>query len=186
MRRSFPLRPSTAKLASLCAAAALIGQCLHAGVGTATQSLTATIQPAARLSIPTVVTLTPGATSFSSFTASLPINYRARTTPTGGGVITLQVTSDFAPAGGPTAAGGQLTYSCGGATMGAACGGSQTASTSTQTPVLTLPASACTGGGGACSSQDPNSLTLNFTLADEPGYSTGTYSARVTLIISAT
>ena len=169
-----------------CLSAILVCEPLHAGIGIATQSLIATIQPAAKLSLPPAIAMMPGATSFSAFVAAAPINYRARTTPTGGGVITLQVTSDFSPAGGPSAATGVLTYTCSGASLGIACSGTQTASTSAQTPVLTLPASACTGGGGACSIQDPNSVTLNFTLADEPGFATGTYSATITLTVSAT
>jgi hypothetical protein len=159
---------------------------LPAGVGTVNQTLLATIQPVAKLSLPPTVSLAPGATSFSTFNGAVPVSYRARTTPTGGGAITLQITSDFAPSGGPSVATGVLTYTCSGATLGTACSGTATASTSTQTPVLTLPASACTGGGGACSNQDPNSVSLNFTLIDDPGFATGTYSARVTLMISAT
>jgi hypothetical protein len=95
------------------------------------------------------------------------------------------VASDFSPSGGPTAASGALTYLCGGANLGTACSGTQTASTTTQTPVLSVPASACTGGGGACSSQNPNSVSLTFTLIDSPVYSTGTYSANITFTISA-
>jgi hypothetical protein len=114
------------------------------------------------------------------------VSYRARTTPVGGGSITLNVSSDLSPSGGPSAATGALAYTCSGATLGTACSGSQTASTTVQTPVLTLPASACTGGGGACSSQNPNSVNLSFTLTDNPVYAAGAYSAKVTFIISAT
>jgi hypothetical protein len=115
------------------------------------------------------------------------VSYQVRTTPGGsGGKITLQVTNDFSPTGGPTAASGALTYVCGGANLGTACSGTQTASTTTSTPVLTVPASACTGGGGACSSQNPNSMNLTFTLTDNPVYPTGTYSANITFTISAT
>jgi hypothetical protein len=154
--------------------------------GTATQTLNALIYPIAKLSVPASVTLTSGSTQFSPFQASLPITYRARTTPTGGGTMTVQVTSDFTPAGGPSAASGVLTYTCSSANLGTACSGIQTASTTIQTPVLTLPASACTGGGGTCSASDPNSLTLNFTVVDDPSYATGSYSAKVTFTISAT
>jgi len=42
---------------------------------------------------------------------------------------------------------------------------------------LRCPASACTGGGGSCSSSDPATVNVNFILADSPGYSTGAYSA---------
>ncbi|MGO4882524.1 MAG: hypothetical protein ACLP59_17075 [Bryobacteraceae bacterium] len=154
--------------------------------GTASQSLTATISPVGSVTAPASASLTSGATTFQPFKGGLTVSYQARTTPVGGGSITLNVSSDFSPAGGPSAASGALTYTCSGATLGTACSGSQTASTTVQTPVLTLPASACTGGGGSCSSQNPNSVNLSFTLTDSPAYATGTYSAKVTFTISAT
>src|SRR5208283_1908743 len=125
-------------------------------------------------------------TTFQPFTATVAVSYEVRTTPVGSGSITLQVTSDFTPTGGPAAAAGALTYVCSGANLGTACSGTQTASTTTQTPVLTVPASTCTGGGGACSGQNPNSMNLTFTLTDSPAYPTSTYSANVTFTISAT
>jgi hypothetical protein len=156
------------------------------GTGSATQTLSATITPGLALSAPASAVLSHSQNNFQPFQTSLALKYEARTTPTGSGRITLQVTSDFSPAGGPSAAQGALTYTCSGATLGAACSGSQTASTTAQTPVLTLPASSCTGGGGACSAQDPNSLNLTFTLTDDPAYQTGSYSATITFTISAT
>lgn len=169
-----------------------LGWCLLAGNGsfgssaTANQTLNAAFSPIAKLSVPSVLTVTPGSQKFSGFTATLPISYRVRTTPTGSGTLTVRVTSDFSPADGPSAASGALTYTCGGATIGTSCSGTQTASPSSQTPVLTLPASACTGGGGSCSSPNPNSVNVTFTLTDNPGYSTGSYSAGLTFVISAT
>jgi len=156
------------------------------GTGTATQGLTATINPAWHLTAPGTATLAHAQNTFQPFQATIPVNYEVRTSPVGSGRITVQVTSDFAPSGGPSVASGALTYTCGAANLGTACSGTQTASLTTQTPVLTLPASACTGGGGACSSQDPNSVNLTFTLTDDPGYATGTYSANITFTISAT
>lgn len=161
---------------------ALTGVCAS---GVATQSLTATINPAWSLTAPASLGLTRGAHAFDPFQATLPVNYRARTTPAGGGKITLQVTADFAPAGGPSAARGGLTYTCGSAGLGTGCPGVQTASPTSQTTVVNLPASGCTGGGGGCSSQDPNSLLLTFNLLDDPAYATGTYSATLTFTISA-
>ena len=153
--------------------------------GTATQTLSAQIYAAAKLSVPATVTLTVGATKFSTFQGTLTVSYRARTTSTGGGSITAQVSSDFTPTGGPSAATGALTYTCSGATLGTGCSGTQTASTTVQTPVLTLPKSACTGGGGTCSSVDPNSVTLNLSVPDNSTYSTGSYSANLKFVISA-
>jgi hypothetical protein len=154
--------------------------------GTGSQTLSATINPVGSISAPAAASLTTSATTFQPFKGNLTVNYWARTTPVGGGSMTLNVSSDFSPSGGPSAAAGTLAYTCSGATLGTACSGSQTASTTVQTPVLPLPASACTGGGGACSSQIPNSVNLSFTLTDSPVYATGTYSANVTFTISAT
>jgi hypothetical protein len=151
-----------------------------------TQNLNALIHAIGKLSVPASVAMTPNVNKFSPFSASLPVSYRARSTSAGGGAITVRVTSDFSPTGGPSAAAAALTYTCASATLGTPCSGTQTASTILQTPVLTLPASACTGGGGACSAQDPNTVNLSFSLADDPGYATGSYSAKLTFTISAT
>ena len=157
-----------------------------AATGVASQNLSALLYPIAKLSAPPSATLAPSASGFGVFSAVIPISYRARTTGSGGGNITLQVTSDFSPAGGPSVAGGALQYSCSGASLGTPCSGWQTAALGYQTPVLTLPSTACTGGGGACSGPDSNSLNLNFTLTDDPVYATGSYSVQLTFIISAT
>lgn len=154
--------------------------------GTANQTLTATVEKAAVLMAPGSAIMTqPVNTAFQPFHTSLAVSYEARTS-TSGGQITLKVIGDFTPAGGPTVSGGGLTYTCASATLGSPCTGTQTASTTAQTPVLTLPASACTGGGGPCSGPDPNTVNLTFTLTDDPGYSTGSYSANVMFTISAT
>ena len=166
----------------LVAAAPLSG----ASTGTGTQTLTATINPIGSITVPASASFTTSVTTFHPYTSSVAVSYNARTTPTGSGTITLNITSDFTPAGGPSAASGALSYICSGATLGTGCSGAQTASPSLQTPVVAIPASACTGGGGACSSAAPNSVNLVFTLTDDPGYATGSYSAKVTFTISAT
>jgi len=157
----------------------------HGATAMANQNLTVTVNAAWSLLSPGIASLTHGQTAFQPYQATVPIRYEARTTAMGSGKITLQVTSDFSPAGGPSVSKGELTYTCDSATLGAPCTGPQMPSTSIQTPVLTLPASACTGGGGPCSGPDPNSVNLTFTLIDDPGYATGTYSANVTFTISA-
>jgi hypothetical protein len=96
----------------------------------------------------------------------------------------MKVTQDF-QTGGPSVASGDLTYVCGAAGLGTACS-STTASTSTATAVVTVPSSACTGGGSPCSSTDPNTIGVTFTLADRPVVKTGTYTANVQFTISAT
>jgi len=157
-----------------------------------TQTLQAVISPLGGLfSFPNSVTLSKTGTTFNNFTGSLAIQYRARTTQsTGGGTITVQATSDFNPANGPSiasppSAGDALRYTCSGATLGTNCSGTQTVRTFASTNVVTLSASECTGGGGSCSSTDPNTVTVNFTLTNDPKYKTGSYSATLTFTISA-
>jgi len=165
---------------------------LQAATLTTTQTLTADISPEGGLfSFPNTVTLANAGTTLSNFTGSLSIQYRERTTQsTGGGSITVKATADFTPSGGPSIAsplstGDALNYTCSGATLGTNCSGSQTVSTSTATNVVTFSASECTGGGGSCSSSSPNTVTVNFTLTDDPKYPTGSYSATLTFTISA-
>ena len=151
---------------------------------TVSNTLDANIKALGALSVPGTVTLAGSGKVFNSFTGSLTVQYRARTTSTGGGNLTMQVTRDF-QTGGPSVASGDLTYVCGTAGLGTACG-STTASTSSATAVVTLPASACTGGGSPCSSTDPNTVSVTFTLADRPVVTTGSYTASVQFTISAT
>jgi hypothetical protein len=159
----------------------------QAATATATQGLTASLSPIGKVSVPASVSLTHAGTTFATYAATLSVSYKARTTPTGtGGTITMQAGSDFTPAGGPLLSAGNLTYTCSGSTLGTACTGTQTVSTSTATPVLTIPVSACTGGGGSCSGSNPNTVSINLSLVNQPAFATGTYTAPVTLTISAT
>ena len=184
---STPTRLPRVWLTRLLAGALAIGHGIG-GTGSAVQTLTATLQPIAKVSVPASLSLTTGGVQFAAFTGTLAVSYRARTTPTGSGTITAQVSSDFTPSGAssPSAAAGALTFTCGSAGLGTPCSGTQTASTTVQTTVVTLPASACTGGGGSCSSTDPATVNVNFSLTNDPHYSTGTYSAHVIFRISAT
>ena len=157
-----------------------------------TQSLSANISAAGNLfSFPNSVTLNKTGTIFNSYTGSLAVQYKARTSSGGTGNITVKVTSDFSPSGGPSVAtpptsGDALTYTCSGASLGSNCSGTQTGSTTTSTPVLvSIPSSSCTGGGGACSASDPNTINVNFTLTNDPKYKTGSYAATLTFTISA-
>jgi hypothetical protein len=154
--------------------------------GTTTQTLSAQINALGKVSVPASLTLTTAGTTFVAYSGNLTVSYRARTTSaTGSGSLTMRATADFSPAGGPSISGGQLTYTCSAATLGAACSGTQTASTSSQTNVVTLGAGVCTGGGGSCSSVNPNSVQSTFTLSNNPAFKTGTYSATLTFTISA-
>ena len=154
---------------------------------TTTQSVTGTVSAIGKLSVPATLTLTSaGGPTTPPYTGSLTVSYKARTTSSGSGTVTLQVTTDFSPAGGPSAAAGSLTYSCTGADLGTNCSGPITAATGSATSVVTIPASACTGGGAPCSANNPNTVLVSFSLVDKVSYKTGTFSAVVTFVISAT
>lgn len=153
---------------------------------TTTQTLSAQINAIGKVSVPASLNLTTVGTTFVAYSGNLTVSYRARTTAaTGSGSLTMRATADFSPAGGPSVASGQLTYTCSAASLGAACSGTQTASTASQTSVVTLGASLCTGGGGSCSAANPNTVLSTFTLSNNPAYKTGTYSATLTFTISA-
>jgi len=167
---------------------------LQAATLTTTETLQAAITPLGGLfTVPSSMTLAQSGTAFAPFTGSVSIQYRARTTQsTGGGNITLKATADFSPAGGPSiasppTAGDVLQYTCSGATLGTGCSGLQTVKTTAATNVVTLAPSECSGGGSPCSSADPNTVTLNFGLTNDPKYKTASsYSATLTFTISAT
>jgi hypothetical protein len=159
-----------------------------------TQTLTLDLEPAGLLyTIPSSVSLTHTGTTFSAFTGAVTLDYRARTTAsTGGGTITVKVTTDFTCSSGgpcigtPPSPGDALTYTCTGATLGANCSGTQTASTTTATNIVTVPAGACTGAGSPCNNAATNTVSVNFKLTDDPKYKTGSFSATITWTISAT
>ena len=159
-----------------------------------TQTLSLTLNAAGLLyGFPNTLTLIKAGTVFDSYAGSLSVQYRARTSSSGSGTITVKATTDFPCALGgpciaiPPSAGDQLSYTCSGATLGTNCSGSQTVSTVAATNVVTaIPASACTGGGSPCSTANPNTVIVNFNLTDDPKYKTGPYSAILTFTISAT
>jgi hypothetical protein len=184
------------RLAPLVAVVALLVApvCSQAQTTLGTQTLYLTLQNAATMTVsPSSVGLTHTGTAFSNYTSasSITVSYWIRTTPsTGSGNVQVQA-AEFTPtgAGGPVigSSGGPLTYTCSGATLGTNCSGNQTLSTTTQTSVVTsIPAGACTGGGGICSSAVPNTVSTSFTLTNNPAYKTGSYSSILTFTISAT
>jgi hypothetical protein len=157
-----------------------------AATGTATQTLSAQVNAIGKLSVPAASTVTSAGTTFAGYTGSLTVSYKARTTAaTGSGSLTVTASADFSPAGGPSIASGQLTYTCSAATLGAACVGTQTASTASQTNIATIGSGACTGGGGSCSTVNPNTVLASLSLSNNPTYKTGTYSATLIFTISA-
>ena len=174
------------RLVSVATILAFVPAVLLGASGTTTQTLSAQISAIGKLSVPASLTITTVGTTFVAYSGSLTVSYKARTTAaTGSGSLTLQATGDFSPVGGPSIAAGQLTYTCGAAGLGAACSGTQTVSTGAQTSVVTMGASLCTGGGGSCSSANPNTVQSNFALTNNPAFKTGTYSATLTFTISA-
>jgi len=157
-----------------------------------TQTLQANIVPLGGLfTVTSALPLTKTSATFNGFTGAMTLSYRARTSQfTGQATITVKATADFAPAGGPSianppSAGDKFTYTCGGATLGTSCSGTQTVSTTSATNVVSIGASACTGGGAPCSTANPNSANVTFTLTNDTKYKTGSYSATLTWTISA-
>lgn len=159
----------------------------HGATATVSQTLSANLAAIGKLSVPASFVLTATGGAFSSYGSSLTVNYRVRSTTSGSGAsITLRSSADFSPAGGPGISINTLTYTCSGATLGTACSGTQTVSLSSATNILAVPVSACTGGGSPCSTANPNSVSTSFSLANDPAYKTGSYSATITFTISST
>ena len=171
------------------AALVLVPVSAPAQSSTTTQMLEASIVPLGglfTLTSPLILTKTA-----NGYTGTMTLSYRARTTQgVGQGAITVEATADFSPSGGPSiahppSAGDSFHYTCSGATLGTPCSGSQTVRTSAATNVVSIGASACTGGGAPCSTANPNTTNVSFTLTDDPKYKTGSYSATLTWTISA-
>lgn len=165
-------------LAMLCMSPLAYAQ--FAGTGTTTLSVTVGAEAAIQIDTASTSLTTSGATFNNPFTGTTNFTYKMRTTKVGGtGALTLKVTSDFSPAGGPLAASGPLAYTCALAGVGSACAGSQTADTASSTPVASFAADTKSAVAG-----DTGSVA--WSLLNDPAYSTGTYSATVTFTISAT
>src|ERR1700682_646729 len=78
---------------------------------TVTQTVNAQINPIGKVSVPGNLTLTSTGALFTPYTGSLTVSYRMRSPASGTGNITVQAGTDFTPAGGPSIAGGVLSYS---------------------------------------------------------------------------
>ncbi len=161
-------------------------QAFVADTRTTTQTLTMYIQPDADVSVPASAQLTRSGAAFGQYTGSLTVDYWARTTLTSGsGQITVKAAAEFTPTGGPTVSSGAFSFTCGSATLGTACTGSQTVSASAAKTLVAIPAGACTGGGGQCSSASPNTVNLNFILENQTAYKTGNYTIQLTFNVSS-
>ena len=159
----------------------------HAQLGTTTGTTTVSVAVAAEAALTAITgtsTLTSVGTNFSKYTGTTSLTYFIRTTPTSGsGTITLEVTTDFAPTGGPSVgspptAGDALTYNCTVSSPGTACTGPLTASKSAWTSVGTF-------GADNHSTFAGNSASVAWSLTNDPLYKVGTYTATVTFTISA-
>jgi hypothetical protein len=167
-------------------AALLIAPCAFAQLGATTQTSTVSVTVAAEaaLTVPTNATLTSTGTNFADYTGTTTFNYFVRTTQIGGtGSVTLQVTSDFSPANGPSVgtpptAGDTLKYTPTVSAPGSAAA-QQTSSTGAATSVGTF-------GADAHSAKAGNSGSVGWVLTNDPVYKTGSYTATVTWTISAT
>jgi hypothetical protein len=170
-----------------CLVLALAGTAHAQFATTGTTTVSVAISPEAALQINTgTSTLTASGTNFNSnYTGTTSLTYKVRTTKVGGsGTISLKVTTDFGPAGGPSVAtpptaGDTLAYTCTVTSPGTGCSGSQTSSTTASTSVATF-------GTDAKSASAGNGGSVSWTLTNDPQYSTGTYTATVTFTISAT
>ncbi|HVX65802.1 MAG TPA: hypothetical protein VHA11_04325 [Bryobacteraceae bacterium] len=153
--------------------------------GSTSISVTVGPEAAIRIDSATSTLTTSGVVFGSDFTGSTAFTYKIRTRQgDGSGNVQLQVMSDFSPAGGPSVATppdpeDTLGYTCNVSEPASGCSGRQTASTTVATPVATF-------GANARSTRTGNSGSVNWTLANDPQYATGTFTALVTLTISTT
>jgi hypothetical protein len=143
-----------------------------------TTNLTLTVVPEAALSVTESTPLASEGTLFADYTGTTAFTYKIRTSQTDGtGSITAQVTTNF-EAGGPSAAGGDLTYTCSVSAPATGCSDTVTASTAAGTNVAGF-------GANARSARAGNSGAVNWSLVNDPQYQTGNYTAVVTFTISA-
>jgi len=154
---------------------------------TGTTSLNVTVAAEASIQIDTGTTgLTSSNTLFADYTGSTNYSYKIRTSQGGGGTgsVTLKITTDFSPAGGPSVttpptAGDALTYTCSAVAPATACSSTQISSTVSSTSVASF-------GSDAHSAKAGNSSnSVSWTLSNDPVYKTGAYSAVATFTISA-
>jgi hypothetical protein len=153
---------------------------ISADIQTTTQELAVNVFPYGKVSVPSSLTLRSADTHFGAVSGTLAVSYWARTSA--GGTLTIQGESEFSPAGGPAVA--QVSFICTGATLGTGCSGTHNLSTTAQATLVDLPSESCTGGGGACSAQDPNGILVQFLVPSKPSFKTGSYSAQVVLTVS--
>jgi hypothetical protein len=169
-------------LALLCAATLSHAQLSSTG----TTNLSVNIGAEAALTVGNSTSLASTGTTFSNYTGTTSLTYFVRTINTG--TITLQVSGDFSPSGGPSVAtpptaGDKLTYNC---SMNPPGKNGTASNCPANTQALTSGATAVAGfGADARSIQAGNTGTVNWTMTNDPAYKAGNYSATVTFTISA-
>jgi len=170
----------------VCVLLALAGTAQAQFANTGSGSVAVNVTAEASIHIDTAsVTLTSSGTNFADYTGTTAFTYKVRTGATAGTAgITLQVTTDFGGAGGPSVAnsgttGDTLRYTCTVSAPANSCSGSQISSTTAATPVGTF-------GANVNSAKAGNSGSVAWTLIDDPAYAVGSYTAVVTYTISAT
>ena len=155
---------------------------------TGTTQLSVAVAAEAQIEINTATTSFSTSSSFADYTGTTNLTYKIRTSKTAGtgtGSIVVQITSDFAPTGGPTVGGTQLTssdtptYVCSASSPATACSGSVTPSTTSSTSVYGF-------GADNHSAKAGNTGSVTWTVPNDPLYPTGTYLATATFTISAT
>jgi hypothetical protein len=120
----------------------------------------------------------------NDYTATTTLTFKIRTTKTTGSAnIQLKVTGDFSPAGGPSIVAPITASDALGFTVGASAPG--TPGTAAPTTVLNTVYPVYGFGAGFSSAKIGQTGTILWTLSNDPMYPTGSYTAVVTFIISA-
>lgn len=150
---------------------------------TGNTTLNVTVGPAAAIRVDTATTNLTSPGNFANYTGTTEWSYKIRTSSgTGSGQVVVKINPDFAPAGGPSVASGNLSYTCAltapSSGTGSACAGSVTAA-ATDTNVATF------GAATRSTSSGTQNNTVNWSLIDDPAYATGAYSATAVFTISA-
>jgi hypothetical protein len=145
---------------------------------TGTTTLSVSVGPEASLVIDTATTnLTTTGTVFADYTGTTNFTYKVRTTQGSGTASITVLLTEFAGSGGPTVA--NLTYLS--TPISPATGVTSTAaSKASATTVASFTADMHSATSGTSGN------TVSWTLANDPAYKTGTYSATATFSISAT
>lgn len=150
---------------------------------TGNTTLNVTVAAAAAIRVDTATTNLTSTGNFNPYTGTTNWSYKIRTTAgTGSGQVVVKINPDFSPAGGPSVAAGNLTYSCSltapASGTGTACSGSVTAA-ATDTNVASF------GANTRSTSSGTQNNSVSWSLLDDPAYATGSYSATAVFTISA-